>query len=268
MQTNPTAPANSAHPHNFQALSRIQESTKMQSMTIPQQQLQESAQMPMQMQLQMQMQMQMQLQQQLQQQQQQQQQRQQLLLQQPSSQPAMNFSPQTFSSPSQLYQTFPTQGTSSFGVTNAASAIPNPQGLNDLDLGTNPQPIPPILKKDIWAAQQANLQAQLNKNNLNAVLIAGGGMDTSTGQEKLQQLLQFQQRIQLSNSNSTVGSVESMSSKISMGGGATAVTTPIGHSTASHTIGKLPHILASPSSTTRSTSQAPPLAGVPPLTIT
>ncbi|KAF9980028.1 hypothetical protein BGZ65_005647, partial [Modicella reniformis] len=102
---------------------------------------------------------------------------------------------QSFQQQQQQQQPQPVQPGTNIMTTGMMS---NPQGMANLGLlgagfnnnnNNNTQP-PPISKKDIWAAQQANLQAQLNKNNLNAGLIGEGNLDVAARKEKLQQMFQ------------------------------------------------------------------------------
>ncbi|KAG0350379.1 hypothetical protein BGZ54_003852, partial [Gamsiella multidivaricata] len=118
-----------------------------------------------------------------------------------------NFTPQSFQPSPHTYQPFQQQSVQS--GPNAVPGVSNPQGMAGLGLvGTafNLQPPPPATKKDIWAAQQANLQAQLNKNNLNAGMIAEGNLDVASRKEKLQQMFQHQQPTQSPTHGSTAGS--------------------------------------------------------------
>ncbi|KAG0016914.1 hypothetical protein BGZ80_008774, partial [Entomortierella chlamydospora] len=164
---------------------------------------------------------------------------------QPPIQNSVTFSPQTYQPSTHLYQTFQQQpgqsvGGGSVGGVNGNNPIlttSNPQGITNLSYvgnGLNPQPPPSLSKKDIWAAQQANLQAQLNKNNLNAGMIAEGGKDRDVAStKKLQQMFQYQQQqTNFSTPDSSAGSAGSTPSRTIVSE-ANAPATPTGGGSAS-----------------------------------
>ncbi|KAF9206772.1 hypothetical protein BGZ49_001873 [Haplosporangium sp. Z 27] len=192
---NPSPSANPAYLYNFQTAPQFQQTLTSQNMSQLQQQMQPSLQMPMQMQMPTQMNLQMPTQMQMQLHLQQQ------LMHRHSQQPAgfgqlpgqnsTNVTPFTKQPPSaQLYQSLQQQQQQSSQLVEGDGAIAtsNPQGMTGSALvgaGFNTQSSPSPAKKDIWAAQQANLQSQLNKNNLNAGMISGGKLDVTVRKDQL-----------------------------------------------------------------------------------
>ncbi|KAG0212671.1 hypothetical protein BGX28_005867 [Mortierella sp. GBA30] len=182
MATNPLASANQAHSLNFQI-----NPTQQQQQQQQQQQLLMQSMPPMQYQTYIQ------------------QQQQQLFHQQPTQPLALmngqtlmsSFQSQPLQSPISFYQPFSRsiQQAGAAGSTGPLPAVSQHTGGGSASTGlpgfgfnnTQPPPPPPT-KKDIWAAQQANLQAQLNKNNLNAGMIGEGSLDVAARKERLQQM--------------------------------------------------------------------------------